>query len=198
MSFVEVEFHFRCSFRLHSGSGPLLPNSIWISIAECDQRVANVCSITNSTLRTTSTITNHRNSLPRTDLLERVSGRRILHSESGRRHARVHARTLRHYVSIGVGSAVSSTHTNLIIASARLNSPSFVLNGPSPSPSSIIARNFLWINVSNCGQSFRRFAIPAIVLSYLYIRTTGELRPPDGPLSLIMFEARAEARNRQR
>lgn len=35
------------------------------------------------------------------------------------------------------------------------------------------------------------------LLGYLYIRTSRELRPPDGPLSIMMFEARAEARSRQ-
>ena len=36
------------------------------------------------------------------------------------------------------------------------------------------------------------------VLAYLYIRTAKELRPPDGPLAVMMFEARADARNKQR
>ncbi|XP_055618832.1 alpha-1D adrenergic receptor [Toxorhynchites rutilus septentrionalis] len=38
---------------------------------------------------------------------------------------------------------------------------------------------------------------PITLLGYLYIRTSRELRPPDGPLSIMMFEARAEARNKQ-
>ncbi|XP_062707852.1 uncharacterized protein LOC109433599 [Aedes albopictus] len=38
---------------------------------------------------------------------------------------------------------------------------------------------------------------PMTLLGYLYIRTSRELRPPDGPLSIMMFEARAEARSKQ-
>ncbi|XP_055534659.1 uncharacterized protein LOC129724073 [Wyeomyia smithii] len=38
---------------------------------------------------------------------------------------------------------------------------------------------------------------PMTLLGYLYIRTSRELRPPDGPLSIMMFEARAEARTKQ-
>jgi hypothetical protein len=34
------------------------------------------------------------------------------------------------------------------------------------------------------------------LLGYLYIRTSRELRPPDGPLAMMMFEARSEARNK--
>ncbi|XP_055389932.1 probable serine/threonine-protein kinase nek3 [Condylostylus longicornis] len=39
---------------------------------------------------------------------------------------------------------------------------------------------------------------PSILLSYLYIRTSQELRPPDGPFAVMMFEHRAELRSRQR
>ncbi|XP_058445336.1 uncharacterized protein LOC131426540 [Malaya genurostris] len=41
------------------------------------------------------------------------------------------------------------------------------------------------------------YCAPTTLLGYLYIRTSRELRPPDGPLSIMMFEARAEARTRQ-
>ncbi|XP_061509233.1 uncharacterized protein LOC5666817 [Anopheles gambiae] len=41
------------------------------------------------------------------------------------------------------------------------------------------------------------YCAPMTLLGYLYIRTSRELRPPDGPLSIMMFEARAEARSRQ-
>ncbi|XP_058127436.1 G-protein coupled receptor moody [Anopheles ziemanni] len=41
------------------------------------------------------------------------------------------------------------------------------------------------------------YCAPMSLLGYLYIRTSRELRPPDGPLSIMMFEARAEARSRQ-
>ncbi|XP_016986604.1 uncharacterized protein LOC108049797 [Drosophila rhopaloa] len=39
---------------------------------------------------------------------------------------------------------------------------------------------------------------PAILLSYLYIRTSQELRPPDGPFAVMMYEHRADVRMRQR
>ncbi|XP_017002466.2 uncharacterized protein [Drosophila takahashii] len=39
---------------------------------------------------------------------------------------------------------------------------------------------------------------PAILLSYLYIRTSQELRPPDGPFAVMMYEHRADVRIRQR
>ncbi|XP_039233567.1 uncharacterized protein LOC6525791 [Drosophila yakuba] len=39
---------------------------------------------------------------------------------------------------------------------------------------------------------------PAILLSYLYIRTSQELRPPDGPFAVMMYEHRADLRMRQR
>ncbi|ALC49991.1 CG32547 [Drosophila busckii] len=39
---------------------------------------------------------------------------------------------------------------------------------------------------------------PAILLSYLYIRTSQELRPPDGPFAVMMYEHRADLRIRQR
>lgn len=42
-----------------------------------------------------------------------------------------------------------------------------------------------------------RYCGPMTLLGYLYIRTSRELRPPDGPLSIMMFEARAEARSKQ-
>ncbi|XP_058830624.1 uncharacterized protein LOC131689504 [Topomyia yanbarensis] len=41
------------------------------------------------------------------------------------------------------------------------------------------------------------YCAPTTLLGYLYIRTSRELRPPDGPLSIMMFEARAEARTKQ-
>lgn len=43
-----------------------------------------------------------------------------------------------------------------------------------------------------------RYCAPATVLAYLYIRTSRELRPPEGPLGVMMFEHRADVRNRQR
>ncbi|XP_055840444.1 uncharacterized protein LOC129908148 isoform X2 [Episyrphus balteatus] len=39
---------------------------------------------------------------------------------------------------------------------------------------------------------------PTILLAYLYIRTSQELRPPDGPFAIMMFEHRADLRYRQR
>ncbi|KAH8386712.1 hypothetical protein KR093_002137, partial [Drosophila rubida] len=39
---------------------------------------------------------------------------------------------------------------------------------------------------------------PAVLLSYLYIRTSQELRPPDGPFAVMMYEHRADVRMRQR
>ncbi|XP_055912730.1 uncharacterized protein LOC129946533 isoform X2 [Eupeodes corollae] len=39
---------------------------------------------------------------------------------------------------------------------------------------------------------------PTILLAYLYIRTSQELRPPDGPFAVMMFEHRADLRFRQR
>ncbi|XP_068159006.1 uncharacterized protein [Drosophila tropicalis] len=39
---------------------------------------------------------------------------------------------------------------------------------------------------------------PAILLSYLYIRTSQELRPPEGPFAVMMYEHRADLRMRQR
>ncbi|XP_037026080.1 alpha-1A adrenergic receptor [Bradysia coprophila] len=42
------------------------------------------------------------------------------------------------------------------------------------------------------------YCAPATVLAYLYIRTSRELRPPEGPLGVMMFEHRADVRNRQR
>lgn len=45
---------------------------------------------------------------------------------------------------------------------------------------------------------FLRYCAPFTILGYLYIKTARELRPPDGPLQVMMFEARADARNKQR
>ncbi|XP_067641436.1 uncharacterized protein [Eurosta solidaginis] len=42
------------------------------------------------------------------------------------------------------------------------------------------------------------YCAPAILLAYLYIRTSQELRPPDGPFAVMMFEHRTDMRNRQR
>ncbi|XP_020715247.1 gastrin/cholecystokinin type B receptor, partial [Ceratitis capitata] len=42
------------------------------------------------------------------------------------------------------------------------------------------------------------YCAPSILLAYLYIRTSQELRPPDGPFAVMMFEHRADMRNRQR
>ncbi|XP_054729073.1 uncharacterized protein LOC129238057 [Anastrepha obliqua] len=42
------------------------------------------------------------------------------------------------------------------------------------------------------------YCAPTVLLAYLYIRTSQELRPPDGPLAVMMFEHRADIRNRQR
>ncbi|XP_041451389.1 uncharacterized protein LOC111082338 [Drosophila obscura] len=42
------------------------------------------------------------------------------------------------------------------------------------------------------------YAGPAILLSYLYIRTSQELRPPEGPFAVMMYEHRADLRMRQR
>lgn len=39
---------------------------------------------------------------------------------------------------------------------------------------------------------------PSILLAYLYIRTSQELRPPEGPFAVMMFEHRADLRYRQR
>ncbi|XP_032295863.1 uncharacterized protein [Drosophila virilis] len=39
---------------------------------------------------------------------------------------------------------------------------------------------------------------PAVLLSYLYIRTSQELRPPDGPFAVMMYEHRVDLRMRQR
>lgn len=39
---------------------------------------------------------------------------------------------------------------------------------------------------------------PTILLAYLYIRTSQELRPPDEPFAVMMFEHRADLRYRQR
>lgn len=48
------------------------------------------------------------------------------------------------------------------------------------------------------GNNVNRYCVPTIVLAYLYIRTSQELRPPDGPLSVMMFEHRADITNRHR
>ncbi|XP_036224829.2 uncharacterized protein [Bactrocera oleae] len=42
------------------------------------------------------------------------------------------------------------------------------------------------------------YCAPSVLLAYLYIRTSQELRPPDGPFAVMMFEHRADMRNRQR
>ncbi|CAD7090563.1 unnamed protein product [Hermetia illucens] len=42
------------------------------------------------------------------------------------------------------------------------------------------------------------YCAPTTILAYLYIRTSQELRPPDGPFAVMMFEHRADIRNRQR
>ncbi|GAB0096355.1 G protein-coupled receptor, rhodopsin-like [Sergentomyia squamirostris] len=42
------------------------------------------------------------------------------------------------------------------------------------------------------------YCAPVTILSYLYIRTSRELREPDGPLDVLMFEARVDTRNIQR
>uniref|UniRef100_A0A1B0DDA8 Uncharacterized protein n=1 Tax=Phlebotomus papatasi TaxID=29031 RepID=A0A1B0DDA8_PHLPP len=39
------------------------------------------------------------------------------------------------------------------------------------------------------------YCAPVTILSYLYIRTSRELREPDGPLDVLMFEARVDTRN---
>lgn len=47
-------------------------------------------------------------------------------------------------------------------------------------------------------SSLHRYCVPTVVLSYLYIHTSRELRPPDGPNGIMLYEARVEARLRQR
>ncbi|XP_055585654.1 uncharacterized protein LOC129738469 [Uranotaenia lowii] len=49
----------------------------------------------------------------------------------------------------------------------------------------------------NRGLFVLMYCGPMTLLGYLYIRTARELRPPDGPLSIMMFEARSEARSKQ-
>lgn len=43
-----------------------------------------------------------------------------------------------------------------------------------------------------------RYCAPTVILGYLYVHTARELRPPDGPLSVMMYEQRADIQNRQR
>lgn len=47
-------------------------------------------------------------------------------------------------------------------------------------------------------RSHCRYCGPAVLLSYLYIRTSQELRPPDGPFAVMMYEHRVDLRMRQR
>ncbi|XP_037937063.1 uncharacterized protein LOC119670737 [Teleopsis dalmanni] len=48
------------------------------------------------------------------------------------------------------------------------------------------------------GLFLSMYCAPTVLLAYLYIRTSQELRPPDGPFAVMMFEHRADLRNRQR
>uniref|UniRef100_A0A1I8MS13 G-protein coupled receptors family 1 profile domain-containing protein n=1 Tax=Musca domestica TaxID=7370 RepID=A0A1I8MS13_MUSDO len=48
------------------------------------------------------------------------------------------------------------------------------------------------------GLFFLMYCAPTVLLSYLYIRTSQELRPPDEPLAVMLYEQRAEIRMRQR
>lgn len=43
-----------------------------------------------------------------------------------------------------------------------------------------------------CFLCEHRYIAPSIVLAYLYIHTSKDLRPPEGELSVIMYEQRAE------
>ncbi|KAH8246419.1 hypothetical protein KR026_009875 [Drosophila bipectinata] len=60
------------------------------------------------------------------------------------------------------------------------------------------------VNLMDDMQEYQRglfllmYCGPAILLSYLYIRTSQELRPPEGPFAVMMYEHRADLRMRQR
>ncbi|XP_075158138.1 uncharacterized protein LOC142231415 [Haematobia irritans] len=48
------------------------------------------------------------------------------------------------------------------------------------------------------GLFFMMYCAPTVLLSYLYIRTSQELRPPEEPLAVMLYEHRADIRMRQR
>ncbi|XP_061390168.1 uncharacterized protein LOC133325416, partial [Musca vetustissima] len=48
------------------------------------------------------------------------------------------------------------------------------------------------------GLFFLMYCAPTVLLSYLYIRTSQELRPPEEPLAVMLYEHRADIRMRQR